>query len=356
MKTMHHYFASLLFSALAIAACNEDPDPFQPSTGGEKSPVIITELDGHADMIELYNPSASEQSLSGLKIRRMRVNREGADDEQTLWTGQKDLTLGPGAYLALYYVEGKEDNALYPKNLQHKFSSHKNTSIWLQDASEDRLCEFVRGTKGPGWGVVGMQKAETEEGVDYSYSLVGGVWVYALPTPGKANGEKAGEIDQTMFPVVINEVNFETSQIELYNLGKTEVDLKGFQLRWSRIKDSEADNQTVWEAVDKTVLKPGGYLVVPSLVDLKSYSSRNVHIKLRNPLKQDFTGTCHEWDDIKRGEKGAGWTTATLSKSCPVIARIPDGIGLWYVAKSATAGKTNGTDDSAGLVPDIDQD
>lgn len=355
MKRMFFVPLTIAAATLAFTACKEDVDPFQPVTPDHDCPVIMTELDGSKDMIELYNPGKVTESLEGFKIRRMRV-KDGIEDEQTIWSGKKDVFIEAGKYLVLRYEEGKEDNNVYPTNLQNPFSSHKNLNVWFQDPQGKVLSTFVRGEKNIGWGLVGMQKCETEAGEKYSYSLVDGKWVYALPTPGAANGPKAGDIDRNMFTVVINEIDFAHSTIELFNVGKTPVDIKGFQLRWSRLKETEADNMTVWEATDATVIQPGAYLSVTSRVDLAGFTDRNVHIKFRDQNKTDFTGAKLTWDDFKRGTKGGGWTSVTVSPKVSVMARIPDGTGLWYVASKATPGATNGKDVSGGLVPGIDQD
>lgn len=347
---------SLLVTFAAIlCACDKVPQ------GGsdipertEPSKIIITEIDGAKDMIELYNSGSVTESLDGFKIRRYRT-KDGVRDEQTMWTGHSGVTLKPGEYLALYYEEGKDDNKKYPRNLQHPFSSKKNLSLWLQDENENKLCSFVRGSESVGWGLVAMQKTEDPAtGEAYSYSNIGGKWSYAVPTPGKANGKSVGNIDLTLCTVAINEIDMDNSKVELYNYGLTPVDLKGFQLRWSRIKD-EADNQTLWEPSVSTVLAPGAFLAVPVKVNLAEFKGKNIHLKLRNPNAFDCAGNKICWDDFKRGVKDAGWTMVTLPAVTGSLRRVPDGYGLWYLG-SASIGSSNGTDISKGLVPDVDQD
>jgi len=326
----------------------------EPATSGIRLSEINGDYSG-GDYIELYNAGSVTESLKDFKIRRCRF-KDGTDDEQTLWKGTSGVTLAPGAYLTLYYQGDLEDNKTYPYRLQRDFSAKKNTFIWLQDAEEREVDSFQRGTKNSGWNNINMQKVENSSGVAYSYSYVGGSWVYANPTPGAVNAASAGNIDQRMCPVVINEINIPGNWVELYNMGNASVDINGLQLRWSRVKSGVADNQTAYEWETSTVIAPGGYLKVSSTkVNLASYASKNIHIRLRSGSDADFTGEKIIWDDFKRGSEGANWTTVTLGTTIVrSIVRVPDGSGNWYLGDASPA-LTNGTDKSGGLCPDVDQ-
>lgn len=354
MKKLLNYI-SAASAALLLASCSGSVDPFGPDPGEGTASVIISEVDGSDDMIELFNDGTTELSLAGFKLRRMRL-KDGVDDEQTLWTGQPSETLAPGAYLALTYEPGIENNVSHPHSLQNQFSSHKNTLIWLQDQQGAELSRFTRGVKSVGWGQVGMQKVEDAEDNHFSYSYVSGQWVYAKPTPGAANAVSAGSIDQTMFGVVLNEIDMSASTLELYNITDKPIELKGFQIRWSRLKGGEGDNQTIWEPTVSTVIQPRSFLTAKSRIIMTSFADRNFHLKLRDPAHSDFTGSKHAWDDVKRGTKGEGWTSVSLGSSCLHMARIPDGTGSWYVVSKPTPGASNGTDMGGGLVPDMDQE
>lgn len=96
------------------------------------------------------------------------------------------------------------------------------------DSQMKKVSEFKRGTKGAGWNEVHMQPEEKEYSYTNSLSSADGEWYYAAPTPGSANGTKMGAIDQTMMFVVINEIDFKNSKIELYNCSSEEIDLMGF--------------------------------------------------------------------------------------------------------------------------------
>ena len=323
------------------------------------SKIILNEINGSAvdgrDYIELYNSGTTTENLDDFKIRRYRT-KNGMEDDQTLWKGTSGVTLAPGAYLCLYYEGDHDDSKTYPYRLQRDFSAKKNTHIWLQDVEEREVDIFERGTKNSGWNNINMQKVENSSGVAYSYSRVNGLWVYANPTPGVVNAAKAGDIDQTMCSVVINEINLSGNYIEIYNMGSVTVDLKNLQLRWSRVKDGYADNQTVYEWTSSRKLNPGEFLAVtPGKVNLSSYTNKNIHIRLRDGDKTDFTDEKIVWDDFKRGTEGTNWTTVTLPTTITrSIVRVPDGSGDWYLG-NASKGVTNGTDVSGGLCPDVNQ-
>lgn len=293
--------------------------------------VIITEINGSEDYIEIYNPTSQTQSLEKMKIRRYRM-KDGAEDTQTIWRGAPGTSLEPGEYRVMIYGDGGE--------LENRISSHKNAVIWINYANGDLGNSFQRGVKSIGWGEVNMQKTvEPNTEKDYSYALIDGEWVYSKPSPGEANGVAAGPIDQTMLPVAINEIDFDNSKVELYNYGDKTVNLNGLQLRWSRIKDGAADNRTIWEAVGGSI-EPGAFMVISTKENLASYKDRNIHLKLRNKLKTDFTGEYLEYDDVKRGEKGSGWTLDVISPLKGQMIRVPDGTGEWTEG-SASLGQKN---------------
>lgn len=346
-------------ASIFVTACNgTETIPPQPQGVPDISGVILSEIDGDTDFIELYNTGTGEVSLEGAKVRRMRV-KDGKDDEQTLWEGDAACSIAPGEYLCLRYEEGKEGGLF----LENKISSRKNADIWLQDASKRKVSEFVRGIKGPGWGLVGMPMCVDDGGEAFSFSFVHGSWVYAQPTPGAANAVKASDIDGTMLYVVINEIDMAGGRIELFNNSDKEIDLLGFQLRWSRIKDNAADNKTVWECTRSTKIAAKGFLVLDAAatgvtaldLSLPKYADKNFHLRLRDNTRTDFTGEPYVYDDIKRGSKGAGWTLETLSSSITGgMVRIPDGTGEWYLSGKSSIGSSNGASPTGAAVPELD--
>lgn len=340
----------LAFLALSCSKDNSSSSSSSSSSSDKPGPaakistdlsnVFLSEINGAEDFVEIYNAGKETVSLEGAKIRRMRT-LDGADDEQTLWEGAAGITLASGKYLCLKYEEGKENVST---NLKRNLSAKRNIYVWLQDSQMKKVSEFKRGTKGAGWNEVHMQPEEKEYSYTNSLSSADGEWYYAAPTPGSANGTKMGAIDQTMMFVVINEIDFKNSKIELYNCSSEEIDLMGFQLRWSRInKEGEADNKTIWTAETSVKIPAKGFLVVDSETDLSPYVQKNIHIRLRDASNTDFTGEKMIWDDVKRGSKGSGWTTVELAS--PIsgsMARVPDGTGDWFMVGQPTIGGTNG--------------
>lgn len=339
------------------AACSSD-DSKTGIDGGNQLPdisaVSLNEINGFKDYIELYNSSDTKVSLRGAKIRRFRVN-DGVEDKQTLWVGT-DEVIGPKSYLCLAYEAGKENVSGF---LKRDFSARKNTYIFLLDAAGLEKSVFVRGQKGVGWNQVHMQKCESPEGVAYSFSKVGGEWVYAVSTPGTANGAKVGDIDQKMLPIVINEIDFENNKVELFNNSSEKFNIVGFELRWSRIKDMNEDNKTVWTTLVETNIDPYGYYVADlSEIDLKDYVQKNFRLCLRDGSTSDghvdFTKAKYVYDEVKRGSKSTGWTTVTLSSAIAGrIVRVPDGTGEWLMVSTGSMGHTNGTP-SGKTISDID--
>lgn len=321
------------------SSSGDKPSPAaKPST--DLSCVYLSEINGAEDYVEIYNAGQETVSLEGAKIRRMRT-LDGADDEQTLWEGTAGITLESGKYLCLKYEEGKENVST---NLKRNLSAKRNMYVWLQDSQKKKVSEFKRGTKGSGWNEVHMQPEEKEYSYTNPFSPADVEWHYAAPTPGTANGTKMGAIDQTMMYVVMNEIDLKNSKIELYNSSTEEIDLMGFQLRWSRInKEGVADNKTIWTSETSLKIPAKGFLVIDSETDLSPYVQKNLHIRLRDASHTDFTGEKLIWDDVKRGAKGSGWTMDDLSS--PIsgsMARVPDGSGDWFMVSQPTIGSTNG--------------
>lgn len=300
------------------------------------STVSLSEINGAKDFIELYNDGDRTVSLDGAKIRRMRL-KDGEDDKQTLWKGTTE-TIPPKSYLCLWFKEG---------NLVKEISARKNLYIWLQDADKNIKSEFKRGQRGNGWNRIHMQRLENENGNVYSYARINGAWCFAVPTPGQDNGTKAGAMDHTMMPVVINEIDFQNNKMELYNNSDKQVNLIGYQVRWGRINsEGLEDNKTIWEAEQQTMIPAGGFLVIETDSVLCRNIRTNFHIRLRDgsELHTDFTGAKYVSDDIKRGKKGDGWNTDTLTSAIVgTMVRVPDGTGDWFLSNTPTLGATNGT-------------
>ncbi len=342
-------FACAVLAAFTVSCGDDSKSDEDGMLVPDISTVCLSEINGSQDYIELYNSGNSKVSLTGAKIRRWRVN-DGEDDKQTLWEGTTEV-IEPHSYLCLRYEEGKEGTAYY---LKRDFSARKNQYIWLQDVSQAEVSKFIRGEKSIGWNQIHMQKCTDTADVAYSFAMIDGAWVYGIPSPGSENGAPIGSIDQKMFPVVINEIDFANNRIELYNNSSTTVNIVGAELRWGRVKDSKDDNCTVWSALTATNIEPHGFLVVnldnsmnDGKVNLSDFRTRNFHLRLRDSNgdgHKDFTGSRYVFDEIKRGKKNAGWGQDTLTTAIlGNLVRVPDGTGDWESTEKPSMGSTNGT-------------
>ncbi len=354
--------ACAVLAAFAVSCSEESKSDEDEMLISDLSTVCLSEINGSQDYIELYNSGNARVSLNGAKIRRWRVN-DGEDDKQTLWVGTTEV-IEPQSYLCLRFEEGKEGTAYY---LKRDFSARKNQYIWLQNAAQAEVSKFVRGEKSIGWNQIHMQKCTDKEDVAYSFAMIEDKWVYGIPTPGQANGEKAGDIDQKMFPVVINEIDFVNNRIELYNNSSSVVNIVGAELRWGRVKDSKDDNCTVWSAMSATNIEPQGFLVVnldnminDGKVNLADFKDKNFHLRLRDSSGEghvDFSGSRYVFDEIKRGKKNSGWGEETMPLTISGnLVRVPDGTGDWESTDKSSMGTTNGTLHTGKTASDLEID
>lgn len=337
--------ATLLAVCAAISCSKDDKGPEKENIP-DLSTVSLSEINGAKDFIELYNAGDAAVSLKGAKIRRLRMN-DGEEDKQTLWEGTTE-SIGPKAYLCLRFKEG---------NLKKEFSARKNAYFWLQDAAKNTVSEFTRGQKSIGWNQIHMQRCQSAQEEVYSYARIDGKWVYALPTPGEPNGSGVGAIDQTMMPVVINEIDFRNNKVELFNNSEKPINIIGYQLRWGRVnKQGLDDNRTIWAAEEETVIPANGFLVVETDSSLCRNTQTNFHLRLRDGSEAhvDFTGAKYVSDELKRGKKGEGWNLITMTSALVGnMVRVPDGTGDWYMSNTPSLGATNGMTPGKPA-PDID--
>lgn len=139
---------------------------------------------------------------------------------------------------------------------------------------------------------------------------------------------------KTQEKVVLNEVQVNGDQfIELYNAGKSDEPLNGWQ-----IFVNDADTP-IWTGTTETLL-PGGRTTV-NCSGLAT--DKNTKICLKNSSGEVK-------DVFVRGELGEGWGTITLpaANALASFSRIPDGTGDWVCA-SPTKGSAN-----AGKISSID--
>ena len=213
---MKKIFVFAAAAALALVACNKDNPTVDGSGNGNEngnenndkpavtvSGVVFNEVDGNNKRIELYNTSESEASLEGIYVVKYDSSKDGG--KSTTWTGAAGMKIAAKGYVViessdLANPEEKGDPNYVYESEAHVFngglSPKKNVKLELYSASGDLLDEFVRGTEGTGWNQVKGYPENTE----CSFSRVPdgtGEFVYALPTPKAANGEKVADIEQT---------------------------------------------------------------------------------------------------------------------------------------------------------------
>lgn len=165
---------------------------------GEEVPtpvVLFNELcgnkipDGPQKFIELYNSGNADCDLEGWTIRKYSPDAQtvaGKYDE--VWKGPKGTKLAKEKYLVL--EADQEDPA---KGFNAGLSAKKGVKFELVDASGKSVDVFVRGTDADPF-----EEVKLPENTSASFSRVPngtGNWAYAVPTPGSANGEKTGDIE-----------------------------------------------------------------------------------------------------------------------------------------------------------------
>lgn len=199
----------MVFAAMAAAAlvsCNKTGfETDDVNGGGDKnvSGIVFNEIDGQNKVIEFYNTTDKEVSLEGVSIVKYDSSKEGG--KSTTWTGAAGMKIAAKSWVYLESSDladeaegGDPDYAYQSENHVFKggLSGKKNVKLELYDPSGKLLDTFTRGEEGAGWNQVsGFANNKTN-----SFCRVPdgtGEWVYAAPTPGKANGEKTGDIEQT---------------------------------------------------------------------------------------------------------------------------------------------------------------
>ena len=194
-------------AALALVSCNKNgfqtDDKNQDGSGNTVTGIVLNELDANNKFIEIYNTTDKEVSLEGVCLVKYDSTKEGG--KSTTWTGAAGMKIAAKSWvylessdLAVKEEGGNPDYVYQSENHIFKggLSPKKNVKLELYDAEGKLLDTFTRGEEGKGWNQVsGFAENETN-----SFCRVPdgtGEWFYAAPTPGAANGEKTGEIEQT---------------------------------------------------------------------------------------------------------------------------------------------------------------
>ena len=156
--------------------------------------VVFNELCGNKayegnKFIELFNAGEAEASLKGWTIRKYAADATDVAGKYNIcWTAPEGKKLAAGAYLVL-----GADITDPELGFNAGLSAKKGVKFELVDASGKVVDKFVRGTDADPFGEEPL--AENKEA---SFSRVPngtGEWAYAAPTPGAANGEKTGVIE-----------------------------------------------------------------------------------------------------------------------------------------------------------------
>lgn len=203
---MKKTFLAIAALAVAFASCNKDPEVQGGNNNGgdNKEPekkvltVVINEVDGNSKFLELYNKGEKEVSLQGYMLFKDE-NADAREEGSQSWLCEGKVSIKPGEHLVLWSykstVEGSQDNPDVIINCG--LSAKQNVKLVLVDPEGDVADTFVRGEAGElGYGNHPMSGSKTE-----SFSRVPdgtGEFVLALPTPGAANGEKTGDINQEL--------------------------------------------------------------------------------------------------------------------------------------------------------------
>lgn len=205
---MKKIFAFAAMAAMALTSCNQSDDikgnEGPNNNGGEVkvSGIALNELSGAKKYIELYNTTDKEVSLEGVYLVKYDSSKDGG--KSTTWTGKAGMTIAAKGYVVLEssdLADPAEDGDPEYKyeSENHIFngglSGKKNVFIELYNANDEVLDAFQRGEEGAGWNQVeGFKNNKTET---FSQCPDGsGVWGYAAPTKGSANGEKTADIEQ----------------------------------------------------------------------------------------------------------------------------------------------------------------
>ena len=208
----------------------EVPIEIIPPPDVDYTPLILNEISGEHKYVEIFNSGTEDIPLTGVRLQRNGGTSSGGSE----WLGGPDDIIPAGAYrLFLFnsFTPANKDNTTYPSggannNGDAIYGVHtnpdNNTStlvdketglntyaeftgwgigsgisdqqilkIALVDPDGVPIDVFIRGDEPlPNWGdgVTGRVR-------EYSYSRMSdGTWANAVPTPGKANGSKEGDI------------------------------------------------------------------------------------------------------------------------------------------------------------------
>ena len=301
------------------------------------SVLRLNELNGNDKFIEIYNGGNEPVNMNGVTIYK--------DTEKLVWTGKKELSVEPGAYLLLFSQDVQADYSDLDTTYYMFYSglsAKKNVRIELKTPAGEEIDDF---------NLVDIDQNDPSMiPAPGSYSRNSdGNWYYADATPAAPNvdgtiqvmGLEGGPEGPNYKNLVLNELNGDTKFIEIYNKGNLDLPMVGMYI--------EKDDKTepIWIADADVVVPAHGYVLLYSAdnaLDHEGYpenlffgsglsAKKTVRIELFMP-----DGTSR--DLFTRGaDNEAGWG-ATISNVAPLsYARTPDG-GDWKLAEP-TPGAAN---------------
>ena len=183
-----YFFAIAALAALTMSSCNPDnevkkDEPTNPGiTAAAAGNLVINEYSGNSKFIELYNISDKEISLEGVTLLKN-------DEEGALWTGLENHKLAAGAFMILYSNKTTLEGAIADQTFNGGLSPKKSVKLELLDKDGNSIQAVSRGPEP--W------DSSCTENKDCGFSRVPdgtGEFVYAVETPGAANGEKVADI------------------------------------------------------------------------------------------------------------------------------------------------------------------
>ena len=164
----------------------EPPTPEEP----DYTNIILNELNGDTNFIEIYNMGNLDLSLEGMYIMK--------DDyvAGATWTADANIVAPAHGYVLLYSEDVQADMPDYPENLffHSGLSAKKSVRITLFMPDGTVRDEFTRETSAaPGeWGA-SMSNVAPQS---YARTPDGGDWKLSDPTPGTANPAEGEDIPQ----------------------------------------------------------------------------------------------------------------------------------------------------------------
>lgn len=170
---------------LAYLASQQKDEP-QPKPDPQPQPshaVVFNELDGNAKTIELYNPSASDIDISGIRIYK--------DEAKDIYVAPQGTTIKAHGFLLL-----QGNAADYAQGFTSGLSADKATCLQLFDASGKLTDTFRNPPLDPAgtWQDPGTYSGKQDKQSFGRFPDGVGDWYIATPTPGAPNRQGSQQI------------------------------------------------------------------------------------------------------------------------------------------------------------------